>query len=151
MNSLSHREHARLARELIDACGGLDEAARNCRVSKSVLSSYQNPHETSTMPADVMHALETFCGRPIYASALFECFGAQVVTGNLRDASCNLSEEALELQATVRRALADDTLTPRELDEIAKAEREAEAALETVRGVRRAAESGVISPHPKRA
>ena len=32
MNKLSHREHARLARELIDHCGGLEEAAGACRV-----------------------------------------------------------------------------------------------------------------------
>ncbi len=51
---MNSRHHARLARQLIDACGGLDEAVRECRVGKSALSDYQNPHITAFMPADVM-------------------------------------------------------------------------------------------------
>ena len=49
---MNSRHHARLARQLIDACGGLDEALRECRVGKSALSDYQNPHITAFMPAD---------------------------------------------------------------------------------------------------
>lgn len=64
---MTPRRHAKLAHDLIEACGGLAEAASACRVSKSVLSTYQNPNEASTMPADVMADLEAYCGEPIYS------------------------------------------------------------------------------------
>ena len=136
MNKLSRREHARLARELIDHCGGLEEAAGACRVRKSALSMYQNPEDPSTMPADVMDALEEYAGQgPIYSSAV----------GNLGDAVCDFSELTLEVQKMVRKALEDGRLTPRELDRIAGAERELEEALERLKGTRRAAEAASIN------
>jgi hypothetical protein len=142
VNRLSQREHANLARDLIAECGGLEEALRACRLrTKSTLSGYQNPHEPSTMPADVIDALEVYCGKPIYSSALFERFGQAGAVGSLRDSACDLSEQALELQGLIRRAIADDRLTPRELDNLAHAERQAEEALDRVRGARRAAET----------
>lgn len=70
---MNSRRHASLARQLIDACGSLDEAARECRVGKSTLSDYQNVAETATMPADVMADLEAYCGEPIYSSAIADC------------------------------------------------------------------------------
>ncbi len=139
---MNSREHARLARELIDACGGLDEAVRNCRVSKSVLSGYQNPHHPSTMPADIIACLESYCGRAIYSAALFDQIEAAKPAGNLRDLVCQLSEASVDLQRRVREALGDERLTPRELDIIAAAEREAEQALDNVKAARREAEEG---------
>jgi hypothetical protein len=67
---MNSRHHARLARQLIDACGGLDEAVRECRVGKSALSDYQNPHITAFMPADVIADLEAYCGQAIYSGAI---------------------------------------------------------------------------------
>lgn len=67
---MNPRRHARLARELIEACGGLEEASHNCRVSKSGLSDYQNVCVVSFMPADVMADLEAYCGQPIYSQAV---------------------------------------------------------------------------------
>jgi hypothetical protein len=140
-NKLTHREHARLARELIEACGGLEEAARACRVRRSALSGYQTATDPSTMPADVMDALEEYAGQgPLYSGAIAErrMFAAPLAT--LSDAACELSEQAVEMQATIRRALADGSLSPRELDIIAGVERDTEAALDRVKAVRRAAE-----------
>lgn len=70
---MNSRRHASLARQLIDACGGLEEAARECRVGKSTLSDYQNVSEPATMPADVMADLEAYCGEPIYSGAIADC------------------------------------------------------------------------------
>lgn len=64
---MNPKRHAKLARDLIDACGGLTEASDNCRVGVSTLSTYQNPNEAATMPADVMACLEAYCGEPIYS------------------------------------------------------------------------------------
>ncbi|MFN4296769.1 MAG: hypothetical protein ACK4FB_07985 [Brevundimonas sp.] len=67
---MNPKRHAKLARDLIDACGGLDEAAHNCRVGKSSLSDYQLPQISTTMPADVIADLEAYCGEPIYSREL---------------------------------------------------------------------------------
>lgn len=64
---MNPKRHAKLARDLIEACGGLAEAANNSRVGVSTLSTYQNPNEHATMPADVMADLEAYCGEPIYS------------------------------------------------------------------------------------
>lgn len=140
---LSHREHARLARELIDACGGLEEAAAACRVRKSALSGYQNPEDASTMPADVMDALEEYAGQgPTYSGAIAErrLFPTKV-TGCLKELAFDLAQESMDVVTAVRDAMADGRLSALDLDRIADAEREAEEALERVRSVRRAAEN----------
>lgn len=64
---MNPKRHAKLARDLIAACGGLEESAANCRVGRSVLSDYQLPQIASTMAADVMTDLEAYCGEPIYS------------------------------------------------------------------------------------
>ncbi|SFS42647.1 hypothetical protein [Brevundimonas viscosa] len=147
---LSPREHARLARELIEACGGLEEAASACRVKKSALSGYQTAHDPSTMPADIIDALEEYAQQgPIYSGAIAERRMFPVPAGNLADLACELSEQTLEAQALIRRALSDGQLTPREIDAIAAAERDAEAALDRLKAARRAIDAA--SPSPLRA
>lgn len=79
---MTPRNHARLARRLIDACGGLAEASEACGVSKSVLSTYQNPNEPATMSARVMADLEAYCGEPIYSREIAESRPSAPVAGN---------------------------------------------------------------------
>jgi hypothetical protein len=144
---VTSREHARLARELITACGGLDECAANCRVSKANLSRYQNPHEECFMPADVIADLETYCGRPIYSAALFDRFEQpKAEASDLREAVFTLTEESADLQRVAREVLADGRITPRELDRLAEEERQADAALQKVRAARQAAEAAQQRP-----
>lgn len=144
---LTHREHARLARELIEACGGLEEAASACRVRKSALSGYQTPHDPSTMPADIIDALEEYAQQgPIYSGAIAERHMFPVPTGCLADLACELSEQTLGAQSVIRAALADGKLTPREIEGIAAAERDAEAALDRLKAARRAIEAATPSP-----
>lgn len=141
MNKLSRREHARLARELIEHCGGLEEAANACRVRKSALSGYQNPEDASTMPADVIDALEEYAGQgPVYSGAIAERRIFPTPIANLSELSFELSEQSLQAQALIRKSLADGQLSPRELDQIAEAEREVEEALNRLKAARHAAE-----------
>lgn len=140
---MNEREHARLARLLIAACHGLDEAAAACRVSKSKLSDYQNPHSALFMPADVMADLERYCGRAVYSGALFDRVAALTdVAADLEAVTCDFAEAGSELQRLTRRAMADRRLTPNEFDQLAKAEAQATEALERVRSARQAAEGG---------
>lgn len=131
---------------MIEACGGLEEAASACRVGKSALSSYQCPHEDAYMPSDVMDALECYAGRgPIYSGAISD---RRVITSgaaSIGDAACNLSEMVLEAQAVVRRAIADGKVSPRELDAIHQAEADCERALDQLKAARRAIEAATPS------
>lgn len=80
---MNSRRHARLAHDLIAACGGLEEAATACRVGKSALSDYQNACLTAFMPADVIADLEAYCGDAIYSRALMESRPSQPVRGDV--------------------------------------------------------------------
>lgn len=141
---MSGREHARLAKRLIKACGGGSEAERACGVSDTTLSRYATG--AAIMPADVIANLENYCGQPIYSGALFDLFDRAVVGQDLRIAAQELTEASATLQKTAREALADEKLTPRELDDLAAVEAETEGALERVKATRRAAEAAMGRP-----
>lgn len=138
---MSEREHARLAGELIDACGGLDEVIRTTKLSKGTLSRYQGAHYPDQMPPRIINLLECYCGRSIYSAALFDHIDTPTETGALKDLACDVAEMATGVQALIRRALADERLTPRELTEIAAAETDLKQALDRLSGARLAAET----------
>lgn len=128
--AISHREHARLAAELIEACGTLTEASRACRVSEGVLSTYQNVNRPEcNMPADVIADLEHYCGKPIYSAFLRRNLGQSVEPGCLRELGCLLTEEGADFQGYIRRALADGRLSAREIDEARRELAQAESVL----------------------
>ena len=129
---MNRRQHARLARLLIEACDGLVSSAEVCRVGKSQLGEYQHPGGDDYMPADVMADLEAFCGQPIYSRALFESRPEVRAAQNLIDEACGAAEAAMILQSTVRQAAHDGKLTSNELEAIAKVHRAAEEEIRDV-------------------
>lgn len=110
--------HSQLARLLIKECGGLEDAAKACRLSKSQLSNAQLPHHDAVLAIDVVADLEAYCGKPIYSSALVDhC--AEV------DIECDFVGEAIELNAKtalllshIHEAKADGVITPAEASTI---------------------------------
>jgi len=124
--------HARLARQLIEACGGLAEAADVCRVRKSALGDYQSPHGEGFMPADVIADLEAHCGQAIYSRALFEARPEAAAARNLTEEACEAAEAAAALQREVRLSTGDGVLTPRERDALVKMHAQAERQLREV-------------------
>lgn len=143
---MNRADHARLARELIEAIGTLTDAARHCRVSVSKLSEYQNKdiYPPRYMPADVIADLEAVAGEPIYSGALFRRVEQAVATVNLRTASCELAEQGVDFSREVRLALEDGELSPNEDQAIAKREAAVEAALLRSRAAREAARGNVV-------
>lgn len=134
--SMNPRQHARLARALIDACGGLAEASEACGTSKSVLSTYQNPEEHATMSARVIADLEAYCGEPLYSRALFEARPSAADARDLLDEACEAAEAVAGFQRKVRLATRDGQITPRERDDLARTGAEAvEQLREAVEGV----------------
>lgn len=111
MNRRAHALHARL---LVEACGGLEEAAQRCRVGKSQLSDYQSPHGEGFMPADVLADLEAYCGHRVYSRALFEVDAQVVSKADLKDEACEASEAVIALQHAIRLATRDGVISPRE-------------------------------------
>lgn len=98
--------HARLARMLIDACGGGLAAAAVCRVGNSQLSDYCQPHGEGFMPADVIADLEAYCGQPLYSRAIAEAQPGAEALRALIDEACEATEAATALQKAVRQAAA---------------------------------------------
>ena len=129
---MNRRQHARLARQLIEACGGLVESSGVCRIGKSQLGDCQNPHGEAYLPADVIFDLEAYCGKPIYSRAMFEARPETVAAMNLIDEACGAAEAAMRLQTTVRLAAQDGELTPNEVEQIARVQREAEEEIRDV-------------------
>lgn len=132
---MNARQHAVLARDLIDACGGLVEASKNCRLGKSQLSDFQNPNVEAWMPADVIADLERYCRKPLYSQALVEAADPdQADFESLKDEACDAVEATAGLLKKIRDALADGQLTPAERDALL---RDQAAAMRELQGVGR--------------
>jgi hypothetical protein len=132
---MTPRQHALLARQLIAACGGLQEAATACRASDTSLSRHQTPDSGQFMPADVMADLEAYCGEPVYSRALFEARPSASQARDLVQEACEASESVSDLQREIRLAAADGKITPRERDRLAKIHAKAEEQLRDVAAV----------------
>jgi len=111
---LHAKRHALLAKRLIQSCGGLEEAAANCRLERSRLADFQNPEADAFMPADVMVDLEAYAGEPIYSRAIAGERPAVETPQTLLNEVMEGTEAAAELQALTRKALEDGVLTPAE-------------------------------------
>jgi hypothetical protein len=144
-NAISAREHARLARDLIKACGTLQEAEKASGLSDTQLSRYQTAGSGQLMRVDTIADLEEYCGRPVYSAALAARFDRAPAGSDLRAVSCELTEMAASLQHRTREALADGSLTNRELDDITTAERRVEDVLDKLKATRRAIEAAGVS------
>ncbi|MBS0363698.1 MAG: hypothetical protein JSR98_20170 [Proteobacteria bacterium] len=129
---MNRRRHATLSRLLIEACGGLAEAAGVCRVGKSQLSDYQNPQGEGFMPADVMVALEAHCGQPIYSRAIAEANPAREAGAGLLAEACDAVELASGVQRRIRLATSGGELTPRLRAEIGRQAEGAREAMEAL-------------------
>jgi hypothetical protein len=132
---MNAKRHALLARLLIEACGGLHEAAAidDCRLKHSRLANFQDPTSGSFMPADVIAALEAYCGKAIYSRAIADARPSGSEISELADEACSMVEAAADLQELVRRHRAGEPLDARERDRV---ERFLELIEDYVRGAR---------------
>lgn len=123
---MTPREHALLARTLIHACGGIDEAATACDVRRSSLSNYQNPNHEASMPGQVIDCLERYCGKPIYSRALIEQHTLEIdEVEDLVEEVSDATETVAALQSAARKAAKDGKFTQTELDILARIHRRA--------------------------
>lgn len=120
MSTLSEREHAHYAKELIKACGGPAEVERIIGRSGGTLSKYSCVGYDQTMPAKLINILEDYCQQKIYSRALFGAPDAAEPQGAIDDTACDLTEAAARLQADARAAMRDGRLTPRETEQLAR-------------------------------
>lgn len=128
-------------KQLIKACGGLEEASRACAES---CRPYSVPHlsrcQVATapdyLPIDIVLCLEAYCGEPIVTGAMSEARPSAVVAGNLRDELSDVVEGGAALLGRYRVVMADRRLDAREradfsvaLDDLVEEIRQAQAAL----------------------
>jgi len=116
---MNPRVHSRLARNLIKACGGLEESAQACRIGKSQLSNAQNANHDAILPADVIQELESYCGDPLYSRALLEACQAVSGTGDIVGEALDVVGQVATLSAHIHHALADNVVTPSEANKVA--------------------------------
>lgn len=115
MHTLNHIEHSNLARRLIDQVGGLPAASRICGLSATVLSNYQNPGESATMPGRVISALQVAAGTTLYSDAMSEEAKPQgVVLADPLHHACGLMKEAAEALGAIEAAVASGDVSARE-------------------------------------
>lgn len=136
------------SRQLIDRCGGLEEASRACREScrpYSVphLSRCQVPTAPDYLPIDIVLCLEAYCGEPIITGAMAEARPSVVVAGDLRDELSDVVEGGAALLARWRAMVADNNVDAREraemsagLEALVEEVRQAQAALNAATAVR---------------
>ncbi len=115
---MNRRQHAALARQLIQSSGGLNEAVRQCRLKRSRLAECQDPNASAYMPADVINELELYCGEALYSRALADDRPTASDIRDLSDGACETAEEATDLQRLVRLLSKKGRLTPRERLEV---------------------------------
>ncbi|WP_304273198.1 hypothetical protein [Caulobacter segnis] len=101
------KRHALLARLLIEANGGLEKSADNCRLDKSQLQRFCDTRYRQWMPADVIDDLEAACGRKIYSLALAAAEPSTEAIDSLLVEACEFSEETAILQRAIRKAVED--------------------------------------------
>lgn len=111
-------------RQLIDRCGGLEEASRACRetcrpYSVAHLSRCQVPTAPDYLPIDIVLCLEAYCGEPIITRAMAEARPCAVAAGDVRDELSDVVEGGAALMARWRLAMADKILTRAEREEMA--------------------------------
>lgn len=128
-------------RQLIDRCGGLEEASRACRetcrpYSVPHLSRCQVPTAPDFLPIDIVLCLEAYCGEPIITGAMAEARPSAVVAGELRDELADIVEGGAAAMARCRAAMSDGHLDAGEraelaasLDALAEEVRQAQVAL----------------------
>ena len=129
------------SKQLIKACGGLEEASRVCAedcrpYSVSQLGRCQNVNEPDFLPCDIILCLEAYCGEPIVTRAMAEARPAAVAAGEFRDELSDVIEGGAALSGRWRAIMADCRLDPGErmemtagLDALMDEVRQAQAAL----------------------
>lgn len=147
MDKLNHIEHANLARRLIENVGGLTKAASLCRVSESVLSTYQNPNlPASNMPGDVISALQVAGGTSLYSDAQrAEVDQPNTVVADPVRHSCAMMKEATEALCAVQTAMADGHVSASDFNTCDKELAELEEQIAIVRAALRGAHLRAVS------
>lgn len=122
-------------RQLIDRCGGLEEASRACGeacrpYSVPHLSRCQVPTAPDYLPIDIVFCLEAYCGEPVITGAMAEARPSAVMAGDLRDELSDVVEAGAALLARWRAMMADNNI---DADERAEMSAGLEALVDEVR------------------
>lgn len=115
---MNARRHSLLARNLIKACGGLEESSKACRIQKSQLSNAQNANNDGVLPIDVVADLESYCGDALYSRAMIEACRAVSGSGDVVGEAIDVNAQVAALSSHIHHAKSDNIISLREADKI---------------------------------
>ncbi|WP_312687247.1 hypothetical protein [Brevundimonas nasdae] len=102
------KQHALVAKALIDANGGVDACCKpTTRVERSALYAYQNEKSGLFMPADVIDALETRCKNPLYSMFLASQIEVTPDTNCVVQEAADVDEAGNDVWRYLRRVAAE--------------------------------------------
>lgn len=93
---------AQLTRDLIDECGGLEEASRHCRYSVPQLSRCQTVGSGNFLALDVAIALEAYAKRSIVGRAMLDAQPDQRPVADLNNETGEAVEAIVDCAKVVR-------------------------------------------------
>lgn len=117
------RQHAYLARELQDACGGPDAClnileASPFPIGRTHLYDTRDPSTPRTMPIGAVEVLEAVSQKKIYTGVLGARVAAPTDVECAVSEACELTETVAVLQRLVREAARDDSFSENEKRDI---------------------------------
>ena len=112
------RQHSILAKRLITAVGGVKMAEHVGRVKSTQLYRAQDTSSPYCLPADVIVALETEAGEPLYTAAMIQAAPDMKGCADLMGGAITLGADASGLAVNIHQALADGRLSNLERDDL---------------------------------
>lgn len=142
-------DYAALKNAVRRACqqagGGLRELSGMTRLSAAQLSRFGDLASEQSAPLDVALDLDSLAGEPVITRALAQRLGydlvassAIVVTDTMAQHMAGLARECGDVMSRLASALADGTLTPREIQEIERDLADLDAQVQSARATCRA-------------
>src|SRR5579871_706087 len=110
---------------LVDVIGGVEASSVACGISRSLVSEYGNRQSDRFPPAQTIIAAERSAGEPLVTAALARAQGYELVlvtppegNGELAVIVAETAKDASDIFATAARALAHQSVSNGELDEL---------------------------------
>lgn len=117
---MNARRHSLLARNLIKACGGAEEAEKASRLKQSQLYNAANANHDAVLPVDVIADLEAYAGDALYSRAMVEACEDISPSGDLVGEAIDLNAKLATLSSHLHHAMADKIITPNEANQLSE-------------------------------
>jgi hypothetical protein len=115
---MNQRQHALLAKQLVDKVGGVKTAAHITELGKTAIYRACDPNDSYALTMPRVVALENYAGTALYSKACAAALTTAPVDLDLTHESMDLNVFAATLSRNTHAALADGRLSNRERDQL---------------------------------